>query len=186
MEVLVETSNVEVTVDDPTMGRTITLLLEMYKENTNHGRHLESQRQLVAGFILTIAAATLGALSNLKFRRDACVGLGLVLIVFGVMGSLFSIVQYGKYNQSRIRWRGARERLAELCPLADLERIYEKSKPGAIQGSTPKEKATAKWLKAGTWPLHWLWTLLMLIVLFLGLTLSFNADKLSSWAGSCS
>jgi hypothetical protein len=168
-------------VDDPAIGRAITVLLEMYKENTNHGRHLETQRQLVTGFVLTIAAAALGALATLHFKKDACVGLGFVLVVFGLIGTLFSIVQYGKYTQSRQRWRAARERLARLSPLADLSGIAAASRPGA---KPEGQCSPAAWLKIGNTPLHWLWTLLMFVVFTLGGLLVNYAASLSSWAAS--
>jgi len=104
---------------DGDFPQAVTALLEMYKENTAHGRHLETQRQLVSGFVLALAGAVLAALATLKFEVGACVALGLVLIGAGLMGTAFSLVQYGKYTESRRRWRGARERLEQLLPSAN-------------------------------------------------------------------
>src|SRR6202795_2952015 len=95
----------------PDFAQSVTALLDLYKENTAHGRHLETQRQLVSGFVMAIGGTVVGALATLRFDEGACFVLGLVLVGFGLMGTLFSGVQYGKWTERRARWRAVRQRL---------------------------------------------------------------------------
>lgn len=141
----------------PDFPQAVTTLLELYKENTAHGRHLETQRQLVSGLVLTVAAAVIGALAALKFLEGVCFLLGWVLVGFGLLGTAFSIVQYGKYTQNRERFRALRNRLNELCPTAGLSAI--------INEARSKKRG---WGRVGNFPLHWLWTLLNVCVLIMG------------------
>jgi hypothetical protein len=147
--------------------QSVTVLLELYKENTAHGRHLETQRQLVSGLVLAIGGTVVGALASLKFDRGACWGLGCVLIAFGLLGTVFSIVQYGKWTESRQRWRVFRRRLDQLCPRAQLGIALTISK-------TEMADDFPRWLYASKFPLHWLWTLLNFSVLLLGVALAFQ------------
>src|SRR5258708_6937921 len=109
-------------------AQSVTALLELYKENTAHGRHLETQRQLVSGFVMAIGGTVVGALATLKFDEAACRGLGLVLVGFGLLGTLFSVVQYGKWTESRERWRAVRKRLDRLCPSAEVSQTIKSAK----------------------------------------------------------
>jgi len=108
-----------------------------------------------------------GALASLKFDRGACWGLGCVLIAFGLLGTVFSIVQYGKWTESRQRWRVFRRRLDQLCPRAQLGIALTISK-------TEMADDFPRWLYASKFPLHWLWTLLNFSVLLLGVALAFQ------------
>jgi hypothetical protein len=144
----------------PNYAQAVTILLEFYKENTTHGRHLETQRQLVSGLVLAIAAAAIGALAALRFQDRACLLLGAVLLGDGFLGTAFSIVQYGKYAQTRERFRALRDQLDLLCPTAGLSSTMKKAK-----------SATKTWGHVGKFPLHWLWIFLNAGVLGLGIFL---------------
>jgi hypothetical protein len=97
----------------------------------------------------------------MKFDLEACLALGLVLIGFGVLGTAFSIVQYGKWTQSRERWRKIRDHLDKVCSSAKI---------GNLRCDAEREMKTnhSNWNSVGGWPLHWLWTLLNASVLLLG------------------
>ncbi len=147
----------------------VSILLELYKENTAHGRHLETQRQLVSGFVLTVGAAVLGALASSKFDKSACRPLGAILLAFGLMGTFFSIVQYGKWRASRSRWSALRRRLDLISPPAGIEWSLYLSRR-SIRRHQPA------WSFAGELPLHWLWTLMNFSVLLLGIILIMRPD----------
>ncbi len=157
-------------------ARAFTVLLEIFKENTTHGRHVQTQRQLVTAFILAIAGAILGALGTLHFPVAACKGLGIVLFVFGLIGALFCFVQHGKYVQNRARWQATRDRLEALCPLTHLNKIIAASNPKSSSKRNPK-----MWLWAGTLPLQWFWISLPLCISVLGLLLLLHPEQFSAW-----
>ncbi len=137
--------------------------MELYKENTAHGRHLETQRQLVSGFVLTLGGVVLAALGTLKFERSASQWLGGILVCAGLLGAIFSIVQYGKWRESRERWRAFSLRISQLCPTAEISRAR------SIAKDKMRERWNIGWLLCSVFPLHWLWTMLNLFVLVLGI-----------------
>jgi hypothetical protein len=144
--------------------QSVAVLLEIYKENTSHGRHLETQRHLVSAFVMTIAGAALGGLVTAKFNPATCQVIGVILVAFGILGSFFSVIQYGKWCFNRVQWRMARRRIDELCPTAHLMSELEKDR---------KLFHVSFWGLISSLPLHWLWTLLNLIVVFMGTYLLF-------------
>jgi hypothetical protein len=145
----------------------VAVLLDFYKENTAHGRHLETQRQLVSGFVMTLGGVALGALASLKFDPGACVVVGFVLVCFGLLGTVFSIVQYGKWTVTRARWRAIRHQINILCKSAEVQKQIDDAR-------RTLKKEHAGWYYASKFPLHWLWTILNAAVLLLGVLLAFE------------
>ena len=84
------------------------------------------------------------------------------------MGTAFSLVQYGKYTESRRRWRGARERLEQLLPSANSWQPKPKKDE---KNKESRKKKSDPWAAVSKFPLHWLWTGLNAAVLLVGIAL---------------
>jgi hypothetical protein len=141
-----------------------SVLLEMYKENTAHGRHLEGQRQLATALILPFAAAAFGAAITLQFERPAAIALGAFLVALGILGAVYSKSTYTRWRESMAKAEKFRLRLGQLCPSAHIEKCLKDA--GARSDLTL--------------PLHQFWILLQASVAALGLALMLGVFKIDN------
>jgi hypothetical protein len=105
----------------------IPFLLDLYKENTTHGRQHETQRQLVTGGVAALTAALLSAMAALKFH-PATLPLAMFVIFAGIVGKRFSQKFYERFRYHMTLAETFRTRLGELCPEARLEACREGAK----------------------------------------------------------
>jgi hypothetical protein len=105
----------------------ITVLMDLYKENTTHGRQHETQRQLVTAAIVALDASLLAVMSALKFH-PASLPLAAVVTMTGFIGKRFSekFFERFKYHTTMAKW--FRERLNAMCPDAQIEVCRERAR----------------------------------------------------------
>lgn len=55
----------------PKSSHELEVLIELYKENCVHGRHIEAQRSVVATMFLTSSGILLSIIGALKFKPES-------------------------------------------------------------------------------------------------------------------
>jgi hypothetical protein len=106
---------------------TITILLDLYKEQRAHGRQHETQRQLVTAAVVALTVALLSAMAALKFQPAATFLLGIAVIAAGVLGRLFSEKYYERFKHHWALARAFLNRIDELCPEAEITQCKEEA-----------------------------------------------------------
>jgi hypothetical protein len=81
--------------------------LDLYKEQTVQGRHLESQRLEVTKFVLTAAAALLSVMGALKFSIHTA-PLAAAMMLLGVLGRRVTKVLVERFDRHMKRARAFR------------------------------------------------------------------------------
>lgn len=145
-------------------GAYMQLLWGFYVENLNSSRRHEDLREKMTGFVITFALGLLGLLS-LKESGNTLVPpvyLTSPLIVLGLFGALISRKHYERNRMHGYKARAYREELEKLYPGIDID----------TQLKTAKKEHKSKYKLTSRTHLNWLWTVLHLIVAFLGVVLS--------------
>jgi hypothetical protein len=119
----------------------ITPLLELYKENTIHGRQHETQRQLVTGAVVALAAALISAMASLRFH-PATFPLGIFVAVSGVLGRRFSRKFYERFRYHMAMAYEFRAQIDLKCPDAGIGNCRQEAKKkhsGAFPSQNKKD-----------------------------------------------
>lgn len=137
-------------------------LWRMYSENTTHVRHVETQRSTVTSVLLTLAGAVLALIAvQLRGNQAPHLGLSVLLILVGLMGSIFTGKLYELYIEHKQRARTFRRALARRIPEAQVEEL--------------KAEADVQWKKDAPLlrplPVHLLWMGPHILTVLLGLVL---------------
>lgn len=95
-------------------------LLELYKENCTHGRHIESQRSAVSSMFLTAAGVLLSVVGALKLAPGT-LPLAICVIGLAYFAKRFVKMYSLTYHETSRRRRHYRERMEEIsgaehCP----------------------------------------------------------------------
>jgi hypothetical protein len=111
---------------------TLGALIEFYKEQCEHGRHTESQRQQVSTLLLSITTALIGLMGALKFS-PSCLPLALSLILVGVFGWFFMGKYELKWEETKARRKFYREEIQAKAEVPD---------PATPRSQTSREPGT--------------------------------------------
>ena len=103
------------------------ILLELYKEQTAHGRHTETQRLEVTKFILVAVAALLGVIGTMKFSIH-CIPLSLAIIYLGTFGRRMTEIYVERFDGHMERARAFRIEIDKLVPQARIQAIISANK----------------------------------------------------------
>lgn len=86
------------------------LMMDVYREQTTQGRHIEGQRLEVTKFILASAAALLGVMGALKFSIH-CLPLAVALVYLGVFGRRLTAIYVARFEGHMDRARAIRQEI---------------------------------------------------------------------------
>jgi hypothetical protein len=98
--------------------------LELYKEQTAHGRHTEMQRQQMTQLILTISTALLGVMAALKFSIH-CLPLALAMIYLGSFGRRFTLAYVERFDGHMSRARALRKAVDQQVASGGAQNIFD-------------------------------------------------------------
>lgn len=120
-------------------------ITQLYKEQSDHGRHIETQRHALTAMLLTLAGALLAASAVLRFQLES-LPLSVLIILIGILGRKFVLIY-------TVKWK-------EISARRDHYRVLLQE--GATIDDAPSGGS------AGT--LRKLWMKVFVIVIWLGLT----------------
>src|SRR5581483_168764 len=95
------------------------LLMELYKENTAHGRHTETQRQLVTTFLVTFVGGILALLGTRSFDVYL-LPLALFIIPVGSFGKSMIEKLKERFEYHMAMARAFRTEIEVQCPSARI------------------------------------------------------------------
>lgn len=130
--------------------------LEYYKEQLEHGRHIEVQRSTVAALAATSSGAIIGELLKQPLTRNE-LPYTVTLSVVGLVSWLLSAKLYERFRLHNYIAKLARDRLD--ATLKDLRKQAEKEHK--------KDFPFTYWL-----PLHHVWNVLFAAIMILGIVLT--------------
>jgi hypothetical protein len=93
---------------------TLGALLELYKEQCTHGRHIESQRQEITAILFTLAAALITLMGVLNFTFYSF-PIGFLLFLVGALGWRFMQRYVEKWNETDKRRTFYRKKIESLA-----------------------------------------------------------------------
>jgi hypothetical protein len=93
-------------------------LLEFYKEQCSHGRHIESQRQAACTLLLTAGGALIALMGTLKFSIH-CAPIACLLFALGWFGKRFVQVYELKWEESSERRNYYREAIETVTGISN-------------------------------------------------------------------
>jgi hypothetical protein len=96
--------------------KTVDVLIELYNEQCEHGRHIEKQRQEVTNLLLTLSGALIALMGILKLTKY-CFPLAGFLILIGVLGWLFMRAFERKWDESGERRNFYRRQIEQLTQI---------------------------------------------------------------------
>jgi hypothetical protein len=105
----------------------ITALIELYKENTAHGRHTESQRQLVTTILVTFVGAILGLLGTRSFDIYL-LPLAVFIIPVGVFGKAIVAKLKERFEYHMAMAKAFRTEIETQCPSARISERRQEAK----------------------------------------------------------
>lgn len=124
------------------------LYWRMYQENTNQGRHHETQRATVTTILASVAAATLAFMRpNTLPLSNGYLPFAIFLIIIGIFGAVVTRKQYERFTLHMRRAAGYRDAIETIYPGARLKEIKR-----AVDGRHEQEFG---WLSRVS--LSWLW-----------------------------
>jgi len=105
----------------------IDTLLRMYEENTEHGRHIESERSSVNAFVVG-ASAAIAVLVLTKDFPDWLWFVPLSISLLGAYGLFTSVKLYERYDFHMKRARAFRRRVEAAQSVARIRQLRESSR----------------------------------------------------------
>jgi hypothetical protein len=138
----------------------VKFYISQYEEQTEQGRHLETERSTVTNIVGAVAAAILVYMGTKEFNAERLSWLAplasLALTALGLYGFIMSRVLYGRFLKHMDFAYGFRRLLEERLPAVEAKTIRE-----VVNGMHKKEIR-----------LHRLWPAFNLAVAILGLALA--------------
>ena len=122
----------------------VEIVLAVYADNAEHGRHHESERSTFANIVVAGSAAIIVLIASEHFRADLW-WLPLLIVGLAVYGFLMSTKSYERFCLHRERLRACRRLLELARPNARLTRINE----------IAEQRHRAGWI--GRQDLHTIW-----------------------------
>ena len=126
-------------------------------------RQHETQRERMTNLIIVIGAGSL-ALATTRVEGISLSLLGLVLIVLGLYGAVFSLKHYERNRRHVAMLKAIGKKRLELYPQTELDKIRRQAKT---------LHSASFWLVERL-PVHYLWIGLPLMVSILGVVLVFS------------
>ena len=102
------------------------VLLAAYKEHADDVRQNENHRERMTTLIIAIGAGALG-LAAARVDGMSISLLGVVLVVLGLYGAVFSFKQYERSRRHAAVLQNITDRLVELYPQTQLTKIREEA-----------------------------------------------------------
>jgi hypothetical protein len=136
---------------------TVEVLLKMYETRYMLAKQAEDQRATMSNFLITIAAVMFAFISQQGFSKKTIL-VSLLTIILGFFG-LFMSTKYAQHylNNYRVAM-GIRERIAQLCPEAQLQEIEHKA----------SDEIAHRYLFFSKFPTLYLWSALHISVCLVG------------------
>lgn len=111
---------------EPDKQLTVEVLLKMYETRYMLAKQAEDQRATMSNFLITIAAVMFAFISQQGFSKKTIL-ISLLTIFLGFFG-LFMSTKYAQHYLKNHRVASSiRDRIAQLCPEAQLREIEHKA-----------------------------------------------------------
>jgi len=143
------------------------ILMDLYKDDCTQARHHEEQRSSVTNIIVAVSAGLIAFIAHGKQLHHAAWMPCSLLIFLGLYGALCSAKHYERAQRHGIRARAYREKVAALCPTANLLEICDKA----------QKKTEHDFPCLARRKLYHLWIGLNLFISLLGALILFQALK---------
>lgn len=107
-------------------SQSVEILLRIMEDNKAQARQAEDQRVAITGFVVLIASAIQGGLTQTGFNKNS-LPLTIMLIILGLFGGLASVKLHQRASLSYTTSNKILERLEELYPSTHIHKILESS-----------------------------------------------------------
>jgi hypothetical protein len=111
---------------EPDKQLTVEVLLKMYETRYMLAKQAEDQRATMSNFLITIAAAMFAFIAQQGFSKKTIL-ISLLTIFLGFFGLFMSTKYAQHYSKNDRVARSIRDRIAQLCPEAQLREIEHKA-----------------------------------------------------------
>jgi len=124
-----------------TEKETLTTLVELYKEQCDHGRHTESQRQEATNLLILLTTALLALMGVLHFSKYPSLLFSMLIILFGLLGYFFMRAFERKWDESADRRNFYRKHIENL---ANFDPNNPKPHPNIEPPPSPENRKTLR------------------------------------------